>query len=279
VTVGSLFSGVGGIELGLEMCGLGPVLWLCESEAFPRAVLEDRFPGVPIFRDVRHIDARAARPDLLCGGFPCQDVSIAGRRRGLAGERSGLWWEFRRVVRQLRPRFVFIENVASGWRRWLPVVRRSLWRVGYASLPLCVRAHDVGAPHERGRVFVLAYAAGARLEGGGQGLPGHGGVAGTGLQLADSDSGGRGGIGLPERELVGAPGGLVDRRYPPGWEFPPGPAVIHAWNGPEPAVRRAVDGLSRWVDKARLQALGNAVVPHAAARAWMTLAALVPGAS
>lgn len=251
ITIGSLFSGIGGLDLGLEMAiPDAKVVWQCELAPFPRAILEDRWPGVQLYRDVREIDARATRPDLICGGFPCTDVSVAGEGAGVEGETdSGLWWEFRRIVRALRPRVVFIENVYRGWRRWLPLVRRSLYRVGYPSLPIRVSASDVGAPHDRARVFVLAY----------------------------SDRGRREGLGLPEQGgLVGEPGDVALRRHPPGWKFPPGPDAVDVRDDPKPAVRRGVDGLSRWVDRSRLEALGNAVVPLAAARAWSTLAPLLP---
>lgn len=158
LTIGSLFSGIGGLELGLEACGLGPVLWQAEIDPFCRAVLAKHWPDARRYEDVREIDATTERPDVICGGFPCQDLSLAGKQGGLSADRSGLWWEFRRIVRVLRPRFVVVENVHGAWRKWLPVVRRGLWKVGYASLPIRVRASDVGAPHERARVFVVAHA-------------------------------------------------------------------------------------------------------------------------
>jgi DNA (cytosine-5)-methyltransferase 1 len=309
ITIGSLFSGIGGLDLGLELAiPSARVIWQCERALFPRAILEDRYPGVRIYRDVRDIDARAARPDLICGGFPCQDVSVAGEGAGLSGERSGLWWEFRRIVRELRPDVVFIENVHAGWRRWLPIVRRSLWRVGYASLPLRVLASDVGAPHKRARCFVLAYAGLERLEewalrrGGdertpaarGRALAHAGGIDGAppdqegrprrrdadrgdpgAGDLADAHRRGRESLGLAQQAgLDGKRWGLADRLYPAGWQLPPGPDAIHGWDGPQPAVRRAPDDLSRWVGRAQLEALGNAVVPVAAAHAWRTLIAL-----
>lgn len=193
LSIGSLFTGVGGLELGIELAvpGAHPI-WMCERAPFPRAVLEDRYPGVPIYRDVRQIDARAARPDLICGGFPCQDVSVAGNGAGISdGERSGLWWQFRRIVREVRPTAVFIENVFLGWRRWLPIVRRSLARIGYTSVPLRVSAADVGAPQERARVFVLAYADRLELRKLEQRMPGGrpGGIRHEGQALARGDIG------------------------------------------------------------------------------------------
>lgn len=97
-------------------------------------------------------------PLVLVGGFPCQDLSIAGRQAGLEGERSGLWAQFARAVESLRPDWIVTENVGHTWRRWVPEVRRTFARQGYASLPLRVRASDLGAPHERSRIFVVAHA-------------------------------------------------------------------------------------------------------------------------
>lgn len=156
LAIGSLFSGIGGLELGLEACGLGPVLWQAEIDPFCRAVLAKHWPDARRYEDVRAIDETTERPDVICGGFPCQDLSLAGKRAGLGAERSGLWWEFRRIVRVLQPRFVVVENVFSAWRNWLPIVRRGLWKVGYASVPVRVSAADVGADHERARCFVVA---------------------------------------------------------------------------------------------------------------------------
>ena len=156
--IGSLFSGIGGLELGLEAAGFGPVLWQVEQDEYCRSVLAKHWPDA----DRSVFDVRAAqslrRVDLICGGFPCQDVSGAGKGAGLAGERSGLWFEYHRIVRELRPTCIVVENVASGKRRWLPTVRRMLETIGYRTRAVQISAADVGAPHLRERVFVLAVA-------------------------------------------------------------------------------------------------------------------------
>ncbi len=119
--MGSLFSGVGGLELGLEQAGVGEIEWQVEIDAWCRAVLARRWPHAN--RSVVDVckAGRATLPsvDLICGGFPCQDVSSAGLGEGLEGARSGLWYEYRRIVTELRPRCVVVENVASGKGRWL----------------------------------------------------------------------------------------------------------------------------------------------------------------
>lgn len=153
--IGSLFAGIGGLELGLEWAGVGRTIWQVESDPYCRAVLARHWPEA----DRSVTDVRAAsslRPvDVICGGFPCQDVSSAGKRAGLAGARSGLWYEYRRIVEEIRPRVVVVENVASGASRWLPTVSEQLRELGYRVRALGVSARDVGAPHLRRRVFVL----------------------------------------------------------------------------------------------------------------------------
>lgn len=158
--IGSLFSGIGGLELGLEWAGLGPVAWQVEIEPYCRAVLARHWPDVSReVTDVRSAGVSNLLPvDVICGGFPCQDVSSAGKRAGLAGTKSGLWFEFRRVIGELRPTGVVIENVASGAKAWLPQISADLADLGYRARALGISAADVGAPHRRARVFVVAVA-------------------------------------------------------------------------------------------------------------------------
>lgn len=160
MSIGSLFSGVGGLELGLERAGLGPVRWQVEIEPFCRRVLARHWPEAVRHDDVRNVGADDLDPvDVMCGGFPCQDISSANRGRGdgLDGPKSGLWYEYLRIIEAVGPRVVVIENVAK-WRAWLPDVRRGLWGLGYAAVPIRLCASEVGAPHHRARVFVVAYA-------------------------------------------------------------------------------------------------------------------------
>jgi DNA (cytosine-5)-methyltransferase 1 len=165
MTVGSLFSGIGGIDLGLERAGFR-VIWQCESDPFARRVLAKHWPGIPCYQDVRLIDERVECPELLCGGFPCQDVSCAGRRAGIEGERSGLWAEFARVVLLLRPRFVLVENTPGLYVRGLGRVLGDLADGGYDAEWQCIPAAAVGAPHLRARIWILAYPRGERVEAG-----------------------------------------------------------------------------------------------------------------
>jgi DNA (cytosine-5)-methyltransferase 1 len=161
--IGSLFSGIGGLELGLEMAGLGETVWQVEQSAYCRSVLARHWPNARRFDDVRTVGAaQLASVDIICGGFPCQNLSHANvrSRTGLAGAQSGLWMEYARIVMELRPGFVLVENVYSAWRDWVPSVRSSLHGIGYASVPVRLSASDVGAPHKRERCFVIAYSYG-----------------------------------------------------------------------------------------------------------------------
>lgn len=162
--IGSLFSGIGGLELGLEWAGVGRVVWQVERDPFARSVLARHWPDAERFDDVRTVGAHNLEPaDVVCGGFPCQDVSSAGKGAGLAGSRSGLWREFRRIVAELRPRVVVVENVASGKARWLCEVRSDLRELGYDSTAYAVAAADIGAPHRRARIFLVAHTDGVAV--------------------------------------------------------------------------------------------------------------------
>ena len=155
--IGSLFSGIGGLELGLERAGCGRTVWQCEIDPYARAVLAKHWPDAIRFEDITKMHD-VPPVDLICGGFPCQNLSSAGDRRGIHGPKSGLWFAMLRVVGIVRPRFVVVENSGHAWARWVPVVRAGLAEIGYASVPVQVRADQVGAWHRRSRAFVVAYA-------------------------------------------------------------------------------------------------------------------------
>ena len=161
LTMGSLFSGVGGLDLGLEWAGLGPVKWQVEKDGYARRVLARHWPEAERFDDVRTVGAHNLKSvDLICGGFPCQDLSYAGKGAGLAGAQSGLWTEFDRIIGELRPRYVVIENVPALAARGLATVLRDLAAYGYDAVWFPIRAADVGAPHRRERLFIVAYSSG-----------------------------------------------------------------------------------------------------------------------
>lgn len=154
-----LFSGIGGFSLGLERTGGFKTVAFCEIDPFCRRVLAKHWPDVPVHGDVRELTADDfdGRIDLICGGFPCQDVSIAGNRAGLNGERSGLWAEMRRLLGDLRPAFVIVENTTGLLDLGLGRVLGDLAELGYDAVWHSISAAAVGAAHERDRVWIVAH--------------------------------------------------------------------------------------------------------------------------
>lgn len=158
LTVGSLFAGFGGLDLGLQRCGC-EIRWQVEIEDYARAVLERHFPGAARFTDVLHFppaDFGALAVDLICGGFPCQDLSVAGKGAGLQGEKSGLFYELIRILQQLQPRFALIENVTALLSRGMGEVLGRLAEIGYDAEWHCIPAVYTGAHHFRDRLFIVA---------------------------------------------------------------------------------------------------------------------------
>ena len=156
---GSLFTGIGGFDLGFAQAGIEPA-WQCEIDKAARSVLARRFPGVPCYEDVRNVRRdNVSAVDLICGGFPCQDLSVAGKRAGLAGERSGLWFEFRRVIAELRPKWVVVENVpgllSSNGGADFAVILRGLVECGYGVAWRVLDAQYFGVAQRRRRVFIV----------------------------------------------------------------------------------------------------------------------------
>lgn len=186
--VGSLFSGIGLLELGLEW-GLGEAetVWQVERDEGARSVLERWWPKADrSVTDVREANRTNLKPvELICGGFPCPDLSSAGRGLGLAGARSGLWFEFARIVGEMRPEWVVVENVASGAARYVPHVRHDLRALGYRSAALGISAADVGAPHRRERIFLVAHLDSERRERERLAVQGEGTTGHTGYTLTD----------------------------------------------------------------------------------------------
>jgi DNA (cytosine-5)-methyltransferase 1 len=162
ITFGSLFAGIGGFDLGFERAGM-ECIWQVEINDYAQKVLAKHWPKVHREADIKTVGKHNLEcVDVICGGFPCQDISYAGRGAGLDGERSGLFFEAIRVVRELQPRVVVLENVAALLTRGLDRVLGTLAEIGYDAEWHCIPAAYVGAPHIRDRVFVLAYASGDR---------------------------------------------------------------------------------------------------------------------
>ena len=300
ITIGSLFSGVGGLDLGLEH-GLAATgihtrtLWQVEQNDYARAVLARHWPHSTRYTDVRTITASSVPPvDLLCGGFPCQDISVAGNGAGLAGERSGLFFEMARIIRELRPRIVVLENVSAITTRGLDTVLGELAALGYDARWGGLRASEVGAPHRRERWFCVGWLADSpgvngewavhERDRGGRSQPTHrnsGGGGGQAAGMADASSGGQPGSGRAidamhpatdrdgqadrandgrgwqtQSRLGGDAHGLSAGLDGHRWPAPPGPQ--HPGEPPRTRPRQPDD-------RQRLHALGNAVVPQCGA--------------
>lgn len=245
--VGSLFAGIGGFDLGFERAGMHTA-WQVELDPYCRAVLAKHFPDAERFEDVREVGAHNLAPvDLVCGGFPCQDLSAAGNGAGLDGARSALWFEFARIIRELRPRYVVVENVpdllARG-KRWYraPVGRvlADLAESGYDAEWDCLPASAIGAPHQRDRFWLVAY---PQNDGRGQGWPGRspgGSQDGQGVApqgMADSPRDAQAGSTSPagsERERAG-PSGVGGRARDVSDADPERCEVLSQFDGePEP---------------------------------------------
>lgn len=226
LTVGSLFSGIGGLDLGLERAGMA-VKWQVEIDDYCNRVLAKHWPDIPRYRDVRTVGRHNLESvDLICGGFPCQDVSVAGKRAGINGERSGLWREFIRIIGELRPRFVLVENVPGLFLDGgIGRVLGDLAEVGYDAEWSTVSACALDAPHTRERVFIVAY-------------PKSKGLSESSWARLDK-------AGFPGPQCHG-----LDARGDAGH-----------WTT-EPGVGRMAHGVPGRVD--RLRSLGNAVVPQVA---------------
>lgn len=245
LTYGSLFSGVGGFDLGFDRAGFR-CAWQVEKDDKARAVLTKHWPDVPKYEDVRNVGKQnLATVDVIVGGFPCQDISEANPAgRGLSGERSGLWGEYARIIREIQPRWVVIENV----RKLLSInngrdfarVLRDLAGVGYDAEWSIISACSMGAPHMRQRVFIVAYP---------QGQFGPFGIfQGVSHPTIERDQ---------EKELRGENRLLPEVRSPIAGRS----SIDRQWL-PQPAIPRMAHGFPSELDEIRQ--LGNAVVPQIA---------------
>ena len=253
-----LFAGIGGFTLGLERAGFETVAF-CEIDPYAQKVLRKNWPEVPIYDDVRNITAKrlaadGIRVDVITGGFPCQDISVAGNQAGIEGERSGLWSECARLIGELRPRYAIFENVTNllnGERgAWFKRVLWDISALGYDAEWHCIPASELGAHHRRDRVWIVAYPNEFRLEEHGhsqsehaiQGCkdvayPSREGLQGSEKTRNDGEDGKK-----PRNQLLTRLSGVQGRI----WET-------------EPDVGRVANGVP--ARSHRLKCLGNAVVP------------------
>lgn len=258
-----LFSGIGGFSLGLERTGGFETIAFCEIEPFCQRVLKKHWPDVPIYDDVTKLCRRiydcepenedgevicprceiefgqcecigtdqfldeVGQPDVICGGFPCQDISIIGKGGGLSSKRSGLWFEYLRIIGELEPKLVIIENVYALLHRGLPTILYGLNEIGYNAQWHIISASSIGAPHLRERCWIIANA----ISKGSQGHAGNGEIK--------------------RKKKQDRPISSQDLQR--------GKYTAWRWES-EPGIRRVGNGFPDFVD--RTKALGNSVVPQ-----------------
>ena len=243
-----LFSGIGGFSLGLERTGGFETVAFCEIDPFCRRVLKKHWPEVPQYDDVRiltadRLAADGISVDVICGGFPCQDISSAGYKVGIGGARSGLWGEYARLIREVRPAFVVVENVAAMLSRGLDRVLGDLASLRYDAEWDGIPASAVGADHDRDRLWLIAYPHGY----GQSACPQHD----EACRLPANDD-----ASHPERRVIPLGVHLARARREQqslSWN--------RVWAGENSPMGMGMDdGVSQRLD--RLRALGNAVVPQ-----------------
>ena len=258
MTFGSLFAGIGGLDLGLERAGM-ECKWQVEIDDYAKRVLQKHWPNVRRWDDVTTFKptGKKWKVDLICGGFPCQDISTAGKRAGLHGDRSGLFFEAIRVVELLRPRWLLLENVAGLLARGLDEVLATLAEVGFDAEWHCLQAADFGAPHIRDRIFIIAHADRKRSAAGATDSPARekgipaifddycSDITNTNRRPNCSDT-------PPTRPKKGQQLRGKISRIRTGSD----------WWATEPDVGRVANGIPARVD--RLRGIGNAVVPQIA---------------
>jgi DNA (cytosine-5)-methyltransferase 1 len=255
-----LFSGVGGFSFAAEqLVGGYETVAFVEREPFCQRVLASHWPTVPIYDDICTFNPLPNSADVICGGFPCQDISTAGKQAGIKqGTRSGLFYELIRVVRLVRPQFIVLENVAAILANGLDTVLGELAEAGFDAEWACIPASAVGACHQRDRWWLVAYPQGQQCHD--SGSPHPAGSARITAKLGDSY-----GPDAPNANSKGSQGQAVTWIQGTGLWNSSARCLDPNWRrySSKPVLCRGDDGLSARVD--RLKALGNAVVPQVAA--------------
>ena len=284
-----LFSGIGGFALGAYWADMRfENHYFSEIEPFAVDLYQKRFPDAIPLGDIKEIDCEKIMADthersatreiqtrgdestnggrdwIITGGFPCQDISVAGKGAGIRGSRSGLWFEYWRIIRDLRPRYAIMENVGAITFRGLTDVVGSLAEIGYDAEWQDIRASDVGAPHKRERIWIVAYPRqqpkGSKSDGFDRGYLG-GNTPGIRTETRD-------GLANSDEEMADTVCNSTEPRLSNGSENEMGKSATHTelerpdWWAIEPDVGRLANGIPRRVD--RLKGLGNAIVPQIA---------------
>jgi len=265
----ALFAGAGGGILGGKLLGWRTVCAV-EWEPYPASVLCARqndgfFAPFPVWDDVQTFDGKPWRGivDVVSGGFPCQDISSAGKGAGIDGERSGMWREMARIIHEVRPQYAFVENSPMLTSRGLGTVLGDLSSMGFDARWGVLGAADVGAPHQRDRIWIVARnMAHSKMSNDAPSI--------YKKRPTEWSQGKFRGIGcsqgkIPNPDCSQQQGGSVSSRvHQKNAEF-----GVSRWWETEPGVGRVADGVVAWMD--RLKAIGNGQVPLCAATAWQIL--------
>lgn len=240
----SLFSGIGALDRAVEIVTGGQTCQQVEADPYRRAVLAKHWPGVRRHSDVREFHTSRGKFDVVCGGFPCRDISQLGSRKGLAGKHSGLWVEYKRIIQESQPHAVFIENVANLRTRGLPRVLQDLADFGFDAAWTCSQAREVGRPFKRSRLFLLAFSEAGRRQR----------LTSTWVRQQSVQQ-------VPNSHRRDAPLPLPTDRE-----------GSTTYDGPQPGVCRAVGRAARGLDarrrRARIGSLGDTVVVDQAVAAY-----------
>ena len=258
LTVGSLFSGIGGLDLGLERAG-HRVIWHSEIDEYACRVLKKHWPNVPNIGDVKQVNwSEVPNVDIIAGGYPCQPFSTAGKRKGKEDPRH-LWPYVLDAIRAIRPRYALMENVRGHLTLGFGDVLADLASCGYSAEWQIIPASSVGAPHRRDRLFFVAYSDDARSRTSERIMDGE---RSTSLVFGDDSFDG---ISRRGSVLAYPTSRRLEKREPEtesSEDFSLGSNEVRAWWETEPDVGRVAHGIPSRVD--RLRGLGNAVVPQVA---------------
>ena len=263
-----LFSGIGGFSLAAEWVWGDEleIVGFCEIEKYCQKVLQKNFTGVPIHEDITELDGNDFKDiDLITGGFPCQDISIAGKGEGITGKRSGLWFEMHRIIREVRPRYALIENVPMLTIRGGTRVIADLAKIGYDAEWTIIGADDVGAWHRRKRIWIVAYpeCLGQSERSDIKRIDIERKTSNKSIKCYKTQPIAK---NVPDTDSKRSQGLVKRSQESRGYEQPirfRSRARQRSWWNAEPDVGRVANGISNRVD--RLKGLGNAIVPQVAA--------------
>jgi DNA (cytosine-5)-methyltransferase 1 len=270
-----LFSGIGGFSLGAYLADMKfDKHYFSEVDKYAISIYQKRFPNAIPLGDIRNINTKKLPEGrwIITGGFPCQDISIGGKGSGLDGDRSGLWYEYKRLINEIRPEFSIIENVGAITFRGLAGVLGSLAQIGYDAEWQDIRASDLGAPHKRERIWILAYPQSHRFKDD-DAIQGNYNAFKTeevdkGRIYYTTGEKGNNIIKCLGQDIPGKGIGNGEPKFIDPWDNNKIERIKKWWIN-EPDVGRLANGVSNGMD--RLKCLGNSIVPYIAMLIFLSI--------